>query len=105
MGQRDCIHHTGTPAVGQCHLCHKPICQACKAATPGEGLFCSQECYDGYIAYQGRKQPVIRGSRLKSIIIGLLLLLALAAGLIYVGSSCGCPVLTRVRNAILSWLP
>ena len=102
MPQRECVNHTGTPAVGQCYACHKPICKACRAATPGDGVFCSMECYAQYVGYHKREQPVIKGSRLKSMAIGLCILLALAAAVIYIGGSLGLPVLKPLRDAILS---
>ena len=100
--QRDCIRHTGRPAVGQCYLCHKPICEECRYVAPAYGVFCSQECYDRYIAYHSRKQPVIRGSRLKSMVVGLVILAVLAAGVIFVGGALGLPILKPIRDAILS---
>ena len=101
MAKRDCIRHTGTPAIGQCYLCHKPICEECRFDTPSEGIFCGQECYDKYIAYQGRKQPLLRSPRLKSMAIGLLIIIVLAAAAIYLGGALGLPVLKPIRDAIL----
>ena len=100
--QRDCINHTGTPAVGQCNLCHKPICEQCRYAAPTDGLFCSQECYDKFIAYHSRKQPVLKRSRLKSMVVGLVILAVVAAVAVFVGGALGLPVLTPIRDAILS---
>ena len=85
MPQRYCLTHKERPAVGQCNLCHKPICEECRYAGPAEGLFCSAECYDKYLAYHSRKQPVVRSSRLKSLVIGCLIVLAIAAVALFVG--------------------
>ncbi len=101
MSQRHCINHKDTPAIGQCHQCHKPICEACRYDEAPEGLFCSSTCYDHYLAYHSRRQPVVRGSRLKSMAIGCAIVLAAAIGLAGVAQFVlGIPVLQWVRRLI-----
>jgi hypothetical protein len=78
MPQRYCLTHKDRPAVGLCQQCHRPICEQCRYDEAPHGLFCSSECYDRHLAYHSRKQPPARSSRLKSLAVGLLLLLVLA---------------------------
>ena len=80
-----CINHPDRPAIGYCQQCHKPLCSACRDDSIPDGIFCGQDCYDRHLAYRSRQQPVIRSSRLKSMVIGLVILAALAAGALYVG--------------------
>ena len=84
MSQRHCLNHKDRPAVGLCHQCHAPICEECRYEAPADGLFCSQQCYDRYVAYQSRKQAPHRPGRLKSLAVGLFLLLILAAAAVVV---------------------
>jgi len=102
MSQRHCIRHTDRPAIGNCFQCHKPICGECRYEGAADGLFCSRECYDAYLAYQSRKQPVVKRGRLKSLVVGLLVLAVVGAGAIFIGGGLGLPVLRPIRDAILS---
>jgi hypothetical protein len=100
--QTHCINHKGRPAVGHCYQCHKPLCEACRYEAAAEGLFCGQACYDHYLAYQARKRPPLRSSRLGSLLIGLLVLAVLAAAALYVGGGkLGLPVLRNAYRAVL----
>ena len=102
MPERNCLNHKDRPAIGQCNLCHKPICEACRYAAPAQGLFCGAECYDKFVAYQGRRQPVVRSSPLKSLVVGLLILAALAAGAVVIGGGMlRLPVLRTVYDAVM----
>ncbi|MFP4058434.1 MAG: hypothetical protein ACLF0G_16320 [Candidatus Brocadiia bacterium] len=101
MGERHCIHHPDRPAAGLCHHCHRPICEECRYEAPSEGLFCSQECYDRHLAYRSRRQPVIRRGRLKSFLVGLVLLAGLAAAVVFGGARLGVPALESLRDALL----
>jgi hypothetical protein len=95
----NCIRHTDRPAVGHCYQCHKPLCKDCRYPGAPDGLFCGQACYDQYLAYQARKQPVVKESRLKSLAIGVLLLAAVAAAVV-IGGKMGVPVLKDIYKAI-----
>ena len=101
MPQRQCINHTERPAAGQCNLCHKPICEECRYGEAPAGLFCSRECYDKHLAYGSRKQAVLHSSRLKSMVIGIVVLAVVAAVAVYVGGGMlKLPVLRSVYQAI-----
>jgi len=96
-----CINHKGTPAIGHCHQCHKPLCEACrydKAAA--EGLFCNQACYDQYIAYASRRKPVVKSSRMRSMVAGIILLVILAAAVYVGGGMMKLPVLKSIYQMV-----
>jgi hypothetical protein len=100
--ERNCINHHDRPAIGQCFQCHKPLCEECRYdEAAAAGIFCSQACYDQHMAYHGRKQPVIKGSGLKSLVVGLMILAVVALAAIYVGGGkMGLPVLKSLYKSI-----
>jgi hypothetical protein len=101
MTDRHCLRHKDRPAIGNCYQCHKPMCAECRyAPTLSEGLFCSQACYDQYLAYQSRKRPALKPSRLKRLVVAAVLLALLAAAVL-VGGAKGIPILKSIRQAIL----
>jgi hypothetical protein len=98
-----CVNHKDQPAIGHCHQCHKPLCEACRYDAAAEGLFCDQACYDRYLAYQASKRPPLKRGRLKSLLVGLLFLIVLAAAALYVGGGMlGLPVLRNAYRAVLN---
>jgi len=100
--ERNCIRHHDRPAVGQCFQCHRPLCEACRFDEAAAGVFCGQECYDQHMAYQGRKQAVIKqGGGLKSMVLGLVFLAAIVLGAIYIGGGkMGLPILKSLYKLI-----
>ncbi|MFW6161462.1 MAG: B-box zinc finger protein [Planctomycetota bacterium] len=97
MPQRYCLTHKDRPAVGLCHQCHKPLCEECRYDEAPQGLFCSRECYDQHLAYHSRKRPAVRRSRLKSLVVGLVLLLVLGGAAAVVAQTVfGIAVLERI---------
>lgn len=97
MPERYCLTHKDRLAVGLCHQCHKPVCEECRYDEAPEGLFCSRECYDKYLAYHSRKQQPVKGSRLKSLVVGLILLIVLAGAAAVVAERVfGIAVLKRI---------
>jgi len=101
VAQRFCLEHTDRPAIGLCHQCHKPICEECRYDEAPEGLFCSRECYDRHLAYHSRKPPEIKGSRLKSMAVGCLILLVVVAVLAALADRVlGIPILRWIRGLL-----
>jgi hypothetical protein len=98
--QSTCIRHSDRPAVGHCFQCHKPLCKECRFAAVQDGVFCNQACYDQYLAYQSRRKPLVKEARFRSLIIGAILLAAVAAAIL-IGGKMGLPVLKDIYKLIV----
>ena len=99
MAARHCINHPDVPAVGHCYQCHRPICNACRYPTGSPDIFCSEGCYDQYLAYQSRRRPEASGSPLRGLGVALFVLAALGLA-VFIGGAMGIPVLEDIREAI-----
>ncbi len=65
-----CLNHPERTAVARCKQCHKPLCEKCIKKMPG-GVYCSDQCYQNMLAFQGRVKKLDEAARPRSMLAGL----------------------------------
>jgi len=97
VADSSCANHPGVPATVRCKQCNKPLCNACRIASP-YGWFCSEECREKYEHFaqkaeeldkRERARPVVRWYRIRQYVVKVVLLAVAVLFLTYVAGLMG----------------